>query len=184
MTFSKKLLFIVLSVITILSGCSTQRFNNNGKGGIRGIFYPVQNQKMSTFEVMADPEIPNSLEFEEADSAMYDKGDSRSDEFVTNLELPNGSVDLFPASIAGVWNISGAGKTCRIATPQTKFGQGYRAAPLGCSGVASRIKSWAVKGKKLYFYDKSGRTVVVLYSSNLNHFKGITFDNHPVFLNR
>ncbi|WP_455474134.1 AprI/Inh family metalloprotease inhibitor [Bartonella sp. B30(2025)] len=182
MTFSKKIFFIALSAITVLSGCSKQQFNNNSQGGVFGAFYPVQ--KMSTLEKMSDLETLYSLESEKEGSSVYGKKDSHNDESVANLELKNRSSDLSPASIAGVWNLSMDGTNCRIATPQTKFGQGYRAAPLRCSGSISRINSWGIKGKKLYFYDKSGRMVIVLYSSNLDRFEGYTSDDQPVILSR
>ncbi|EJF79221.1 Protease inhibitor Inh [Candidatus Bartonella washoeensis] len=177
MTFSKNSVFIVISIITLLAGCSTLRFENNDRGGALEVFYPLQ--KMSVSEAMTDL---STSEVE--DPSVYEKGDSRSDERMASLELPSGAIDLYPASIAGVWNLSVGGKLCRIATPQTKFGQGFRAGPLHCSGIVARVKSWAIKGKKLYFYDNSGRIVVVLYSSNVDRFEGRTLDNQPVVLRR
>ncbi|WP_317992480.1 AprI/Inh family metalloprotease inhibitor [Bartonella gliris] len=180
MTFSKNSLFIVISIITLLSGCSTSRFDNNYEGNSLEVFYPLQ--QMPKTVVMSDPSTFQASGAE--DTSGYEKGDSRSDERMANLELPSSAIDLFPASIAGVWNLSVDGRVCRIATPQTKFGQGYRAGPLHCPGIVSRVNSWAVKGKKLYFYDRSGRIVVVLYSFNVDRFEGRTLDNQSVVLSR
>ncbi len=182
MTFSKTSFFVAILAVIILNGCSTSWFENNNQDNSLKAFYPIQ--QMSTFEMMSDPETFYSSESETADASVYEKEDSRRGEQMANLELPNNAIDLFPASIAGVWNLSIGGKFCRIATPQTKFGQGYRAAPLHCPRIISRINSWAIKGKKLYFYDNSGRVAVALYSSNINRFEGRTFDNQLVVLSR
>ncbi len=178
MIFSKKTFLIVISIITFLTGCSTSRFENNDRGGSLEFFYPVQSisvpQTMS--DLSSSPQTTNTL--------LYEKGDSQSDGQMANLELPGNAIDLFPASIAGVWNLSMGGKVCRIATPQTKFGQGYRAGPLHCPGIFSQVNSWTVKGKRLYFYNNSGRIVVTLYSSNVDRFEGYTLDGYPVVLSR
>ncbi|WP_455481967.1 AprI/Inh family metalloprotease inhibitor [Bartonella sp. B35(2025)] len=179
MAFSKILFFVAVSSIIILGGCSISQFETNGRSNTSGVSYPIQ--QMSTPEIMTDLSTSKTV-----DTSAYEKEDSRSNEQMANLELPNGSgsANLFPASIAGVWNLSIGNKICRIATPQTKFGQGYRAGPLNCPGIISQINSWAIKGKRLYFYDNSGRAVVTLYSSNVDHFKGRTLDGHPVILSR
>ncbi|WP_273788764.1 AprI/Inh family metalloprotease inhibitor [Bartonella sp. ML70XJBT] len=177
MSFSKISFFVAMSTVMLLGGCSTTRFDSNDNSNALEVFYP--SQPMTTLEVSA-----SSLESEAANASMYEKGDSQSDGRMASLELPSNATDLFPASIAGVWNLSMGGKVCRIATPQTKFGQGYRAGPLHCSGIISQVRSWAVKGKRLYFYNSSGRVIVSLYSSNVDHFEGRTLDDHPVVLSR
>ena len=45
-------------------------------------------------------------------------------------EPPAAAPDLTAGSVAGVWNASVSGQTCKVATPQTKFGAGFRAGPL------------------------------------------------------
>ncbi|WP_455466067.1 AprI/Inh family metalloprotease inhibitor [Bartonella sp. B39] len=181
MSFSKISFFVALLTATLLSGCSTSRFDSNDSGNTLEVFYPLQ--QIPT-EVMSDVSSSRSLASEAADASMYEKGDSQSDGRMASLELPSTAVDLFPASIAGVWNLSVGGKVCRIATPQTKFGQGFRAGPLHCPGIVSQVNSWAVKGKRLYFYNNSGRVIVALYSSNVGRFEGRTLDDHPVVLSR
>ncbi|WP_367717494.1 hypothetical protein AB2N04_05165 [Nitratireductor sp. GISD-1A_MAKvit] len=37
--------------------------------------------------------------------------------------------EVSTGSVAGVWSVNVAGQSCRVATPQTKFGSGYRAGP-------------------------------------------------------
>ncbi|NWP56899.1 AprI/Inh family metalloprotease inhibitor, partial [Escherichia coli] len=72
---------------------------------------------------------------------------------------PANAPDITAGSVAGVWNASLAGQSCKIATPQTKFGQGYRAGPLRCPGELANLSSWAVSGKQLTLYDAAGGTV-------------------------
>ena len=50
----------------------------------------------------------------------------------TTGQPPAGAPDLTASSVAGVWNATVSGQSCKVATPQTKFGQGYRAGPLRC----------------------------------------------------
>jgi hypothetical protein len=87
---------------------------------------------------------------------------------------PASAPDLTPGSVAGVWNASLGGQSCKIATPQTKYGQGYRAGPLRCPGELGNLASWAVNGKQLVLYDANGGTVASLYSSGQSRFDGQT----------
>ncbi len=181
MSFSKNSFFVAMSTVMLLGGCSTTRFDNNDNNNALEVFYPYQ--QMTTLEVSNLSSASSSIS-EAANASMYEKGDSQSDGRMASLELPSNATDLFPASIAGVWKLSIEGKVCRIATPQTKFGQGYRAGPLHCPGIASQVRSWAVKGKRLYFYNNYGRVIITLYSSNIDRFEGRTLDDHPVVLRR
>ncbi|UNE54226.1 AprI/Inh family metalloprotease inhibitor [Bartonella machadoae] len=181
MPFFKNSSFIAISMVMFLGGCLTSRFDRSDNNNTAEVFYPLQ--EMPT-EVMPDPSSSYYSSSETAEVSMYEKGDSQSDGRMASLELPSSAVDLFPASIAGVWNLSMDGKVCRIATPQTKFGQGYRAGPLHCPGIISQVNSWAVKGKRLYLYNNAGRVIVALYSSNIDRFEGRTIDDRPVILSR
>ncbi|WP_375637290.1 MULTISPECIES: AprI/Inh family metalloprotease inhibitor [unclassified Bartonella] len=181
MAFSRVSFFVALSTVMFLGGCSTTRFDGNDDNNALEVFYP--SQQMTILEA-SDLSSPSSSISEDANALVYEKGDSQSDGRMASLELPSSATDLFPASIAGVWNLSMGGKVCRIATPQTKFGKGYRAGPLHCLGIASQVRSWDVKGKRLYFYNNSGRVILVLYSSNVDRFEGRTLDDHPVVLSR
>jgi hypothetical protein len=97
---------------------------------------------------------------------------------------PENAPDLTASSVAGVWNASMGGQSCKIATPQTKFGQGYRAGPLRCPGELANLSSWAVSGKQLTLYDAAGGTVAKLYSSGQSKFDGQTSGGQNVSLSR
>lgn len=97
---------------------------------------------------------------------------------------PETAPTLTAGSVAGVWNASLGGQSCKIATPQTKFGQGYRAGPLRCPGELANLASWAVNGKQLTLYDGSGSTVASLYSSGASRFDGQTSGGQSLSLSR
>lgn len=92
--------------------------------------------------------------------------------------------DLTVGSVAGVWNASVAGQSCKVATPQTKFGQGFRAGPLRCPAPIDGVKSWNVAGKQLTLYDETGGTLARLYSSGPEKFDGQTSGGVPISLTR
>ncbi|MDI6028858.1 protease inhibitor Inh/omp19 family protein [Corticibacterium sp. UT-5YL-CI-8] len=92
--------------------------------------------------------------------------------------------DLTAGSVAGVWNASVSGQNCRIATPQTKFGQGFRAGPLRCPAPLDGVKSWNVAGKQLTLYDENGGTLANLSSSAQGRFDGQTSNGLPLSLSR
>lgn len=98
--------------------------------------------------------------------------------------VPAGAPDLTAGSVAGVWNASVAGQSCRIATPQTRFGQGFRAGPLRCPAPLDGVKSWSVTGKQLALYDEGGNTIARLYSSGAERFDGQTTGGQPISLTR
>ena len=102
----------------------------------------------------------------------------------TNGQPPAGAADLTAGSVAGVWNASVSGQSCKIATPQTKFGQGYRAGPLRCPAPLDGVKSWNVSGKQLTLYDDSGSALARLYSSGGEKFDGQTEGGLPISLSR
>jgi Protease inhibitor Inh len=95
-----------------------------------------------------------------------------------------GGADVSPGSVAGVWNANVGGQSCRIATPQTSFGPGFRAAPLGCPAPVAGLKAWAAKGKQLVLFDENGAQIASLYSSGGSKFDGQTTDGKPISLTR
>jgi len=99
-------------------------------------------------------------------------------------EPPASAPDLTVSSVAGVWNASVSGQSCKVATPQTKFGAGFRAGPLRCPAPLDGVKSWNVAGKQLTLYDESGATLARLYSSGAEKFDGQTESGVPVSLTR
>jgi hypothetical protein len=87
-------------------------------------------------------------------------------------------------SVAGVWNVNVGGQSCRVATPQTKFGQGYRAGPLRCPAPFDGVKSWNVEGGSLAFYDENGQALARLSSAGGQNFNGQTTSGQPISLSR
>ena len=92
--------------------------------------------------------------------------------------------DITVTSVAGVWSASVSGQSCKVATPQTKFGQGFRAGPLRCPAPINGIKSWNVANKQLTLFDESGEPLARLYSSGEGRFDGQTSNGLPISLNR
>ena len=92
--------------------------------------------------------------------------------------------DVTAGSVAGVWNASVSGQSCRVATPQTKFGKGFRAGPLRCPAPIDGVKSWNVAGKQLTLYDEGGQALAQLYSSGAEKFDGQTSSGLPISLTR
>ncbi|MBO6717525.1 MAG: protease inhibitor Inh/omp19 family protein [Rhizobiaceae bacterium] len=92
--------------------------------------------------------------------------------------------ELTPGAVAGVWNATVAGQGCRVATPQTKFGKGFRAGPLRCPAPLDGVKSWNVEGKQLALYDQNGGVLARLYSSGTERFDGQTSGGLPIALSR
>ncbi len=99
--------------------------------------------------------------------------------------LPPASAQPVTAGgVAGVWNVNVSGQSCKVATPQTKFGQGFRAGPLRCPAPVDGVKSWNVAGKQLTLYDQDGGTLARLYSSGNGRFDGQTSSGQPISLTR
>lgn len=99
---------------------------------------------------------------------------------------PNAGVSgpaISAGSVAGVWNVNVAGESCRVATPQTKFGQGYRAGPLRCPAPLDGVKSWNVNGGQLTFFNDSGDVIARLSGGGQN-FSGTTSTGQPISLSR
>lgn len=97
---------------------------------------------------------------------------------------PADAPDVTTANVAGVWSVDMAGQSCRVATPQTKFGSGYRAGPLRCPAPIDGVKSWNVAGKQLTLYDGNGGALARLYSSGGERFDGQTTTGQPISLSR
>jgi Protease inhibitor Inh len=97
---------------------------------------------------------------------------------------PATAPDLTAGGVAGVWTASVAGQSCKVATPQTKFGAGYRAGPLRCPAPIDGVKSWNVSGKQLTLHDANGGVLARLYSSTPEKFDGQTESGMPISLSR
>jgi Protease inhibitor Inh len=92
--------------------------------------------------------------------------------------------DVTVGAVAGVWNVTLAGQSCKVATPQTKFGQGFRAGPLKCPGEMANVKSWNVAGKQVVLYDEAGTTIARLYSTGGAGFSGQTSGGSAISFSR
>jgi hypothetical protein len=97
---------------------------------------------------------------------------------------PANALEVTTSSVAGVWNATVSGQSCKVATPQTKFGAGFRAGPLRCPAPLDGVKSWNVSGKQLSLYDADGGVLARLYSSGAERFDGQTETGVPVSLSR
>ncbi|MFT4346676.1 AprI/Inh family metalloprotease inhibitor [Bartonella ancashensis] len=175
---SRSLFLVIFSMIVVLSGCSIPRFGDNNLNS-ESPYVIYSTKGIQEREVVFDSQMSDA-----STSLDSEEGNLDDLEQMVNFEIPSYAINLSPANIAGVWILSIGGSVCRVATPQTKSGQGYRAFPLSCPKIFSKVNSWAVSGKKLYFYDDSGKVVAAFYSANGSHFAGYTFDNQAVLLKR
>lgn len=101
-----------------------------------------------------------------------------------DAEAQASAPEVSAGSVAGVWNVTIAGQSCRVATPQTKYGQGFRAGPLHCPPPMASVKSWNVSGKQLAFYDEGGSQLATLYASGAEGFSGQTTAGDAISLSR
>jgi len=157
--FNRPLILAAGFAATVLSGCASARFHDMPQPAAQSAAVPAQVSQR-------DLPPPDGMAMAEAGAAPLD------------------AADLTPASIAGVWKADLGGMSCQLATPQTKAGKGYRAGSLHCPAALAQIGSWNINGKQLLFYDKSGRDLAVLYSTNANSFAGRTSSGLPVSLSR
>jgi hypothetical protein len=179
MTFSKTGLVAVSLAALIASGCSTSRFSSMDDQQPAPL--PPAPAGTVTGNLLPPPAAPGT-----ADASQFPTAPANSQ--VASLppdgSAPAGAPDLTAASVAGVWNASVSGQSCKVATPQTKFGAGYRAGPLHCPAPIDGIKSWNVAGKQLTLYDENGGTLARLYSSGGEKFDGQTSTGLPISLTR
>lgn len=177
MGISKANVLSLMAVSIIMAGCQSSRM---------GTYEPVTPPAPAPVRAAPQGVVqkgnldnPNASQFPNAPGADGQSGNTQ----VASLP-PESAPDLTPGTVAGVWNASLGGQSCKVATPQTKYGQGYRAGPLACPGELANIGSWAVNGKQLVLYDKSGGTVASLYSSGAGRFNGQTTNGQAVSLSR
>ncbi|MFC0244653.1 protease inhibitor Inh/omp19 family protein [Falsochrobactrum ovis] len=179
MGISKASLLSIAAAGMVLAGCQSSRMGNSDyistppPAPLRPA--PTRTVQKSTLDT------PSPTSFPTAPDTSMNADDSGTQ--VASLP-PETAPDLTPGSVAGVWNANMAGQSCKIATPQTKYGQGYRAGPLRCPGELSNLASWAVNGKQLSLYDANGGTVATLYSSGQSRFDGQTVGGQALSLSR
>jgi hypothetical protein len=178
MRFSKTGLMAVSLAVLVASGCSSTRFASMDSTRPE----PLQAAPSGTVTAnqLPPPAAPGT-----ADPSQFPTAPQNTQIAALPPEgAPAGAPDLTASSVAGVWNVNVAGQSCKVATPQTKFGQGYRAGPLHCPAPIDGIKSWNVAGKQLTLYDASGGTLARLYSSGGEKFDGQTSNGQPISLTR
>ncbi|WP_295894744.1 AprI/Inh family metalloprotease inhibitor [uncultured Bartonella sp.] len=182
MTVSRNSLLVLTVMATMLAGCANSRLGNNGGGEPPQVVMPGP---ASSGGVSQSELPPPSDNFPAAPNNSISSNNTQPQQTeVASLQPPTNASDLTPGAIAGVWKASVGGLNCQIATPQTKYGQGYRAGPLHCPEAFSKVSSWAVSGKQLNFYDGSGSPVATLYSAGPSRFEGNTTTGQAVILSR
>ena len=163
-----------------LAGCQSDRFS---RVDMRPAPLPAAPSGTVTAGQLPPPVQPGTTDPSQFPAAPGSSGmQQNAGEQVAALE--QNAADITAGGVAGVWNASISGQSCRVATPQTRFGQGFRAGPLRCPAPLDGVKSWNVSGKQLALYDESGSILARLYSSGGNRFDGQTSNGQPVSLSR
>ncbi|MER9599523.1 protease inhibitor Inh/omp19 family protein [Mesorhizobium sp. M0244] len=179
MKFSKTGLLAVSLAALVASGCSTSRFSSMDEQ------QPAPLEAAPAGKVTAN-QLPPPATPGPADPSKFPTAPQNTQigGVLPEGTAPAGAADLTASSVAGVWKASVSGQSCQVATPQTKFGSGYRAGPLHCPAPLDGIKSWNVGGKQLTLYDENGGTLARLYSSGGEKFDGQTSNGLPISLTR
>lgn len=167
-----------------LAGCQSQRFSSLDTRGPAPA--PLQAAPAGT---ITSGQLPPPAQPGVADASQFPAapGSENLPQDPQMASLPpqqQGGADITTGSVAGVWNASVSGQSCRIATPQTRFGQGYRAGPLRCPAPLDGVRSWNVTGSQLALYNDNGEVLARLYSSGGERFDGQTTSGQPLSLSR
>ncbi len=179
MAFSKTGLVVVSLAALFAAGCSSTRLSSMNE-------QPAPLPAAPSGKVTSSTALPPPTPAGAADPAGFPAAPGSTDVAAVSpgVQPDAAAPDLTTANVAGVWNASVAGQSCRVATPQTKFGAGYRAGPLRCPAPVDGVKSWNVAGKQLSLYDESGSVVARLYSAGEGKFNGQTSTGLPISLSR
>lgn len=178
---SSALLAASLLALT-LAGCTSSRFGSIDSGGPAPVAAAPSGTVTSTQLPPPQP-APGTTAAGAFPPPPTTPGTTPQTEEQMQIAAAN-APDVTAGSVAGVWNATVGGMPCRVATPQTKFGQGYRAGPLRCPPPFDGVKSWNVEGKQLSFYDEGGNVLARLYSSGEQKFDGQTTSGQPISLSR
>jgi len=164
-----------------LAGCQSDRFSGGyGAGPAPLAASPAGTVTAGQLPPPVQPGTTDPSQFPAPPGA--DAAVQQQDSQIASLE--QNAAQITTGSVAGVWNASVSGQSCRIATPQTRFGQGYRAGPLRCPAPLDGVKSWNVSGSQLALYNDNGEVLARLYSSGGERFDGQTSTGVPVSLSR
>jgi hypothetical protein len=177
MVFSRGGLIAVSLAALLVGGCSSERFSSLDTQPA-----PLTPAPAGTVATSALPP-PTAT-----DPSQFPAAPTTDVAAVTppamSTEPPATAADVTTATVAGVWNATVSGQSCKVATPQTKFGAGFRAGPLRCPAPLDGVKSWNVSGKQLALYDTDGGVLARLYSSGGERFDGQTTSGLPISLTR
>lgn len=178
MAFSKTgLLAASLVALMAAAGCSSTRMSSMDT---QPAPLPAAPAGTVTSGQLPPPSAPGAAQFPAAPQQQTQVAALPADGGAAAANAP----DLTATSVAGVWSATVSGQSCKVATPQTKFGQGFRAGPLRCPAPVDGVKSWNVAGKQLTLYDESGSPLARLYSSGAGRFDGQTSNGLPISLSR
>lgn len=188
MTFSKTGIAAVSLLAILVTGCQSQRFAGLDRREPEPL-RPAPSGDVEAGELPPPSEPLSPAEFPAAPGGSDGDDDDDDDEDGTDLaaldsDASSSSRELTAGSIAGVWNVRVDGENCRVATPQTKFGEGFRAGPLRCPAPFDSVRSWSVSGNQLSFHDEGGSSVARLSSSGEGRLEGRTSDGDSVSLER
>lgn len=176
---------IAVSLVVLAAGCSSSRFSSIDSQPEP--LTPAPSGTVSTTQ-LPPPGATDPSQFPAAPGATTTPPPGTDVAAVpppaTNAGPPPAAADVTTASVAGVWTANVSGQSCKVATPQTKFGAGYRAGPLRCPAPLDGVKSWNVAGKQLALYDESGGVLARLYSTSGERFDGQTTSGVPISLSR
>lgn len=165
-----------------LAGCQSERFSQVDTRGPAPLA-PAPAGVVTSSQLPA-PSQPGSMAVTDASQFPVAPGADPMADQQQMAALEQGGAEISTGSVAGVWNASVSGQSCRIATPQTRFGQGFRAGPLRCPTPLDGVRSWNVTGNQLALYDGNGDVLARLYSSTSERFDGQTSNGVPVSLSR
>jgi len=159
--------------LLLITGCSSERFGSPYQTYSR----PASIGSAPVGQISQNQLPPPGDTYDGAQNPTYG-------EQVAALETPGNALELSADSIAGVWQASVDGMPCQIATPMTKFGQGYRAGPMRCPVALANVNVWNVQGRDLVFYNREGVVQATLYSTNGSSFIGRSQDGAQIILTR
>lgn len=175
MAFSRTGVLLAAVAALTVSGCQSSRFSSVEE---RPAPLPAAPSGPVTSGALPPPAPANPDAFPTAPTP------NPADVAAAPAAPPADAPDLTPSTVGGVWNVSVSGQSCKIATSQTKFGQGFRAGPLRCPAPVDGVKSWNVAGKQLSLYDENGGVMARLYSSGAEKFDGQTESGVPISFSR
>ncbi|GHC74213.1 protease inhibitor Inh/omp19 family protein [Limoniibacter endophyticus] len=177
----KILALLAVASSMAIAGCQSDRFSNEPAARPQPL--PAAPAGSVQGNALPPPSMPAPTNPQQFPQAPGQQQASLGTPDQTPMADPN-APDLTPASVAGVWSANLAGQSCRIATPQTRFGSGYRAGPLRCPAPVDGVKSWSVSGKQLTLHDANGGTLANLSATGNGRFDGQTQTGVPISLSR